>query len=62
MLDWLADKHDHPPAREAAERIDRAVDKAFAGGIKPFDLGGKRRHRGGGESGDRGAGMTRQPA
>ena len=41
MLDWLADKHDHPPAREAAERIDRAVDTAFAGGIKPFDLGGK---------------------
>jgi 3-isopropylmalate dehydrogenase len=41
MLDWLADKHDHPPAREAAERIDRAVDKAFAGGIKPFDLGGR---------------------
>ncbi|HKY86983.1 MAG TPA: isocitrate/isopropylmalate dehydrogenase family protein [Pseudorhodoplanes sp.] len=41
MLDWLADKHDHPPAREAAERIDRAVDTAFASGIKPFDLGGK---------------------
>lgn len=41
MLDWLADKHDHPPAREAAARIDRAVDKAFASGIKPFDLGGK---------------------
>jgi 3-isopropylmalate dehydrogenase len=41
MLDWLADKHDHPPARDAAARIDRAVDKAFAGGIKPFDLGGR---------------------
>jgi 3-isopropylmalate dehydrogenase len=41
MLDWLADKHDHPPAREAAARIERAVDKAFASGIKPFDLGGK---------------------
>jgi 3-isopropylmalate dehydrogenase len=41
MLDWLADKHDHPPAREAAARIDRAMDKAFAAGIKPFDLGGK---------------------
>ncbi len=41
MLDWLADKHDHPPAREAAARIDRAVDTAFASGIKPFDLGGR---------------------
>ncbi|MES1155965.1 MAG: isocitrate/isopropylmalate dehydrogenase family protein [Pseudorhodoplanes sp.] len=41
MLDWLADKHDHPPAREAAARIERAMDKAFAAGIKPFDLGGK---------------------
>ena len=29
MLDWLADKHDHQPAAEAAQRIERAVDKAF---------------------------------
>src|SRR4051812_1453254 len=30
MLDWLADTHDHPPAAEAAARIERAVDKAYA--------------------------------
>ncbi|MEI7804613.1 MAG: isocitrate/isopropylmalate dehydrogenase family protein [Hyphomicrobiales bacterium] len=41
MLDWLADKHDHPPAAEAAQRIERAVDKAFAQGIKPMEFGGK---------------------
>jgi 3-isopropylmalate dehydrogenase len=40
MLDWLADKHDHPPAAEAAQRIETAVDKAFAAGIRPPDLGG----------------------
>jgi 3-isopropylmalate dehydrogenase len=42
MLDWLADRHDHPPAADAALRIERAVDKA------------RRRHRtmeyGGGDS------------
>src|SRR5215218_7081601 len=41
MLDWLADKHDHPPAAVAAERIDRAVEKAFAGGLKTFEFGGQ---------------------
>jgi len=41
MLDWLADTHDHPPAAEAAARIERAVDKAYAGGIKPMEYGGK---------------------
>jgi 3-isopropylmalate dehydrogenase len=41
MLEWLADTHDHPPAAEAAARIERAVDKAFAGGIKPMEFGGK---------------------
>jgi 3-isopropylmalate dehydrogenase len=41
MLDWLADKHDHPPAAEAALRIERAVDRAYAGGIKPMEYGGK---------------------
>jgi 3-isopropylmalate dehydrogenase len=40
MLDWLADKHDHQPAAEAALRIERAVDKAYAGGIKPMEFGG----------------------
>jgi 3-isopropylmalate dehydrogenase len=40
MLDWLADKHDHPPAAEAALRIERAVDMAYAGGVKPMEFGG----------------------
>jgi len=40
MLDWLADRHDHPPAAEAALRIERAVDKAYASGIKPMEYGG----------------------
>ena len=41
MLDWLADKHDHPPAAAAALRIERAVDQAYAGGIKPMEYGGQ---------------------
>jgi len=41
MLDWLADRHDHPPAAEAAQRIERAVDRAFANGIKPCEFGGR---------------------
>ena len=41
MLDWLADKHEHPPAAEAAKKIERAVDAAYASGVRPFDLGGK---------------------
>ena len=40
MLDWLADKHDHPPAAEAALRLERAVDKAYADGLKPMEYGG----------------------
>ncbi len=40
MLDWLAGKHDHPPAAAAAERIERAVDAAFAAGLKPVEFGG----------------------
>jgi 3-isopropylmalate dehydrogenase len=40
MLDWLADKHDHAPAAEAALRIEHAVDKAYASGIKPMEYGG----------------------
>jgi 3-isopropylmalate dehydrogenase len=40
MLDWLAEKHDHPPAADAALRIERAVDKAYACGIKPMEYGG----------------------
>ena len=41
MLDWLADKHDHQPAADAAQRIERAVDKAYSDGIKPVEYGGK---------------------
>ena len=41
MLDWLADKHDHQPAADAAIRIERAVDAAYRGGIKPMEYGGK---------------------
>jgi 3-isopropylmalate dehydrogenase len=40
MLDWLADKHGLQSAVEAGERIERAVDKAYAGGIKPMEFGG----------------------
>ena len=40
MLDWLADKHDHAPAAEAAQRIERAVDQAYAAGLKPMEYGG----------------------
>jgi 3-isopropylmalate dehydrogenase len=40
MLDWLADKHDHQPAADAVQRIERAVDKAYASGIKPMEYGG----------------------
>jgi 3-isopropylmalate dehydrogenase len=41
MLDWLADKHDHQPAAAAAQRIERAVDRAYANGIRPMEYGGK---------------------
>src|ERR1700756_1857617 len=40
MLDWLADKHGLEGAAEAGERIERAVDKVYADGIKPFEFGG----------------------
>lgn len=40
MLDWLADKHDHAPAAEAAQRIERAVDDAFRTGLRPMEFGG----------------------
>ena len=40
MLDWLADKHDHPPAAEAALRIEQAVDDAYRTGLKPMEYGG----------------------
>jgi 3-isopropylmalate dehydrogenase len=40
MLDWLSDRHAHAPAGEASLRIDAAVDRAFANGIKPREFGG----------------------
>jgi 3-isopropylmalate dehydrogenase len=40
MLDWLGERHDHAPAVAAAERIERAVDQAFAKGLKPCEFGG----------------------
>jgi 3-isopropylmalate dehydrogenase len=40
MLDWLAERHDHAGAAEAAERIERAVDRAFICGLKPCEFGG----------------------
>jgi len=41
MLDWLADKHGLEAAAEAGERIERAVDKVYAGGIKAMEFGGR---------------------
>jgi 3-isopropylmalate dehydrogenase len=40
MLDWLADKHGLESAAEAGERIERAVDQAYAGGLRPMEFGG----------------------
>jgi 3-isopropylmalate dehydrogenase len=40
MLDWLADKHELPAAADAAQRIERAVDKAYET-VKPMEFGGK---------------------
>ncbi|OAF11339.1 isocitrate/isopropylmalate dehydrogenase family protein [Bradyrhizobium neotropicale] len=40
MLDWLADKHGLEGAAEAGEKIERAVDQVYAGGIKPMEFGG----------------------
>jgi 3-isopropylmalate dehydrogenase len=40
MLDWLAERHGLEQAAEASERITRAVDQVYAGGIRPFEFGG----------------------
>lgn len=41
LLDWLADKHADHKARQAADLIERAVFKAFAGGtLRTCELGG----------------------
>jgi len=42
MLDWLAERHEDPRLAAAAQRLERAVDAAFASGkLVPFELGGK---------------------
>jgi 3-isopropylmalate dehydrogenase len=41
MLDWLADRHDHAGAAQAARAIEHAVDRAFAAGLAPCEFGGR---------------------
>jgi 3-isopropylmalate dehydrogenase len=42
MLDWLGERSGNAALGEAARRIERAVDAAFASGrVRPFDLGGR---------------------
>src|SRR6516225_3079195 len=41
MLDWLADRHGHGGAAQAARAIESAVDRAFAAGLKPCEFGGR---------------------
>ena len=45
MLDWLADRHGHEGAAQAARTIERAVDRAFAAGLKAVRIRRSRRHR-----------------
>jgi 3-isopropylmalate dehydrogenase len=40
MLDWLADRHGLEAATDAGERIERAVDRVYADGIRPMEFGG----------------------
>jgi 3-isopropylmalate dehydrogenase len=40
MLDWLGTTRDSPAARDAAGTVERAVDGAFAGGLRTSDIGG----------------------
>src|SRR5436305_12558434 len=41
MLDWLAERHDHSAAADAAHRIEQAVDRAFAAELAPYERGGR---------------------
>jgi 3-isopropylmalate dehydrogenase len=42
MLRWLADRHDDPALRDAADRVERAVENVLAAGeTVPHDLGGR---------------------
>jgi 3-isopropylmalate dehydrogenase len=40
MLDWLADRHGHDGAAQAARAIERSVDRAFASGLRACEFGG----------------------
>jgi 3-isopropylmalate dehydrogenase len=40
MLDWLGERHAHPGAVEAGRRIEAAVDRAYACGLKSCEFGG----------------------
>jgi 3-isopropylmalate dehydrogenase len=40
MLDWLGRKHGFERACEAAELLQAAVDRAFAKGVRSYDVGG----------------------
>ena len=41
MLDWLAERHSHGPAAEAARRLDAAILRGYAERrVKPYELGG----------------------
>ena len=40
MLDWLGERHGLPGAVEAGRRIETAVDRAYAAGLKPCEFGG----------------------
>jgi 3-isopropylmalate dehydrogenase len=41
MLDWLADRHGHEGAAQAARAIEGAVDRAFAAGLNACEFGGR---------------------
>jgi 3-isopropylmalate dehydrogenase len=42
MLDWLAERSGQKALAQAAERIEHAVDAAFAPGrLRPFEFGGR---------------------
>lgn len=41
MLEWLGDRHDCPAASRAGQLLSEAVDDAFRGGIRPYEIGGR---------------------
>jgi 3-isopropylmalate dehydrogenase len=40
MLDWLAEKHERPELSVAARLLRDAIDRAYAQGLKPLEVGG----------------------